>query len=146
MTTPETTAGLTIEDLADAGDEPVRALGAILQDYNSAFAGTSGSAPIRLFVRDASGTVLGGLVGYTSRSWCFVDMLALSEPLRGQGFGTRLLERAEAIARERGCVGIYLSTFSFQAPEFYRHHGYAEFARIEDFPPGFASIWLMKRF
>ena len=56
-----------------------------------------------------------------------------------------MLAQAEAIARERGCVGIRLDTVSFQAPAFYRRHGYVEFGRIDDYPPGHTRFWFMKR-
>ena len=35
---------------------------------------------------------------------------------------------------------------SFQAPDFYSRHGYTEFGRIDDYPPGHARHWFMKRF
>ena len=46
----------------------------------------------------------------------------------------------------RGCAGVRLDTTSFQAPDFYKRHGYTEFGRIDGYPPGHARIWLMKRF
>ena len=55
-----------------------------------------------------------------------------------------MLRQAEQIARERGCVGAYLSTYSFQAPGFYVRHGYVEFGRLEGLPPGMATIFLRK--
>jgi len=52
--------------------------------------------------------------------------------------------RAEAIGRKRGCNSIYLDTFSFQAPKFYKKLGYSEFGRLNGFPPGHTRIWLSK--
>ena len=34
----------------------------------------------------------------------------------------------------RGCARVLLDTFSFQAPDFYRHLGYQEIITIENFP------------
>jgi hypothetical protein len=33
---------------------------------------------------------------------------------------------------------------SFQAPEFYKKHGYSVWGRLEDFPPGNQRIFLQK--
>jgi ribosomal protein S18 acetylase RimI-like enzyme len=90
--------------------------------------------------------VQGGLLGQTFWSWCSIAVLAVAEPYRRQGIGSRLLAKAEEIARQRGCIGARLDTTSFQAPDFYRRHGYTECGRIDDFPPGHAHHWFMKRF
>jgi ribosomal protein S18 acetylase RimI-like enzyme len=102
--------------------------------------------PLWLFARDSAGKVQGGVRGQTYWSWCSIDVLAVAEPYRRQGIGSRLLMKSEEIARARGCVGIRLDTASFQAPDFYSRHGYTEFGRIEDYPPGHARLWFMKRF
>jgi ribosomal protein S18 acetylase RimI-like enzyme len=52
---------------------------------------------------------------------------------------------AEDLARERGCVGVWLDTFDFQAPEFYRKHGYEQFGRLDDYPPGHQRLFFQKR-
>ena len=55
------------------------------------------------------------------------------------------MEKAEALARERALVGLWLDTFSWQAPGFYRSLGFVEIGRIPDHPPGEARIFLAKR-
>ncbi len=136
---------VTLDDATPAAEDPFAALRQILGDYNIGKAESPQHVPLWIFARDAAGKVQGGLLGQTYWSWCSVNTLAVAEPYRGQGIGSRLLGRAEAIARARGCIGIHLDTVSFQAPDFYRRLGYAEFGRIADFPPGHTRIWLMKR-
>ncbi|MBN8920156.1 MAG: GNAT family N-acetyltransferase, partial [Rhizobiales bacterium] len=76
--------------------------------------------PFALLLRDAeSGRTVGGLWGRTAFDWLAIELLVVPEPLRGQDIGTALMQRAEAAARERGCVGVRLDTYSFQAPGFY---------------------------
>ena len=61
-------------------------------------------------------------------------MVWVREDARRDGWGGRLLSAAEEVARERGCRQVLVSSFTFQAPEFYRRHGYVEFARSPDLP------------
>src|SRR5215204_1348273 len=136
---------LTFDEVAQFED-PFAALNAMLHDYNTGHIGPTQHVPLWLFARDAAGKVHGGLRGQTYWSWCAIDVLAVAEPYRRQGIGSRLLAKAEEIARERGCVGIRLDTTSFQAPGFYSRHGYTEFGRIDDYPPGHTHHWFMKRF
>ncbi len=93
---------------------------------------------------DAANNLQAGIVGVVGWNWLFISMLWVAEGFRGQGYGTALLLQAEKIAKENGCVGIYVDTMSFQAPDFYKKHGYAEFGRLEDFPIGHSRIWLKK--
>ena len=67
------------------------------------------------------------------------------EDLRGQGYGEKLLLRAEEEARSRGVKNVFLDTFSFQAPDFYQKLGYRVFGELVDFPPGHTRHYLTKR-
>jgi GNAT superfamily N-acetyltransferase len=136
---------LSLDEVTQSGENPFEALNTLLGDYNARHAGPANHKPVWLFARDDAGKVHGGLRGQTYWSWCWVDVLAVAEPYRGQGLGSRLLARAEDIARSRSCVGIFLDTVSFQAPGFYRRHGYSEFGRLDDCPPGHSRHWFMKR-
>jgi len=100
---------------------------------------------LALGLRGADGRILGGLWGTSYYNWFFLDLLVLPDHLRGQGIGTALLARAEAEARARGCVGIWLDTFSFQAADYYPRHGYAVFGEIADYPGPHRRFFLSKR-
>ncbi len=117
-----------------------------LQAFNRAQAGDNGYRPLFVAVRNGDGNLLGGLLGDTNRGWLHVDILWVAESYRGQGCGGRLLALAEEEARRRGCVGAYLETFSFQAPEFYRKLGYAQFGELGEFRPGGTQYCFYKRF
>jgi GNAT superfamily N-acetyltransferase len=108
--------------------------------------GPADPVPLAISLRDADGTVIGGLWGGTMFRWLQVQILVVPEALRGRGLGTRLVRAAEQEARRRGCLGACVDTFSFQATGFYRLLGYSEFARLEDCPPGYARLYFRRRF
>ena len=114
--------------------------------FNEARIGPANERPVRLVVRDASGVVIGGLLGDTKWGWLYVDKLWVSESARGGQLGSRLLARAEEIARERGCVGAYLHTFEHQARSFYEQRGYQLFGTLEGYPAGTRQYHVSKRF
>lgn len=136
---------LSLDEVSHPAEDPFAALNAILNEYNTGHVGPPKHVPLWLFARDPAGKVQGGVRGQTYWSWCSIDVLSVAAPYRRQGIGSRLLLKAEEIARARGCVGLRLDTTSFQAPDFYRRHGYAEFGRLDDCPPGHARFWFMKR-
>jgi GNAT superfamily N-acetyltransferase len=136
-----------IETVTADDDDPFADLSTILRSYNETFTGRAGKhMPLGLLARDDAGRVIGGLRGYSVWSWTFVDMLAVDAAHRKTGIGSKLLAEAEAIAKARGCIGVYLWTTDFQGPKFYPRHGYSVFGTLPDMPPGFSSQWFMKRF
>jgi hypothetical protein len=52
---------------------------------------------------------------------------------------------AEPAARDRGCRGAHLDTFSFQAAPFYRALGFTLGRALEDYPPDFRRLFIRKR-
>ena len=74
--------------------------------------------------------IIGGLYAVDEYNWLFIKYLVVSEALRGQGFGTRLMAEAERVARERECAGIFLDTFDFQAKPFYLKLGFEQFGEL----------------
>lgn len=126
-------------------DPAVRdAILAPLQAFNAAAGGPTDRWTLAVTVRGPSGTVVGGLWARTSWGMMFIELLALG-PARGQGLGRRVMQLAEAEARRRGVVAIYLDTFTFQAPGFYRKLGFEEFGRVPGAPPGHGRVFFVKR-
>lgn len=133
-----------------AGDQTSEALNRVILDGLTAHAteaaGPAGDRPFKLEVRlPGEPAPAGGLTGYSFFGWMFVHLFHLPAALRGRGLGSALMARVEAEARARGCTGIWLDTFSFQARPFYERLGYRVFATLEDFPPGHSRHYLMKR-
>lgn len=125
--------------------DDVARIAAGLNEFNFRQAGYDDQRPLAILVRDPdTGEVVGGLTGRTSLGLLFVDLLYLPPELRGSGLGAEILRRAEAEGRERGCRRAVLYTISFQAPEFYRRHGWRAFGELPCDPPGTSRVFLTK--
>jgi GNAT superfamily N-acetyltransferase len=114
-----------------------------LRAYNVAAAGKFDHRPLTLTIRQR-GKIVAGLAAETFFGWMFVSLLWVSERHRGKGWGSSLIEAAEAEARNRGVRNVYLDSFSFQAPDFYAKLGYREFGRLKEFPAGYDRVWMTK--
>jgi ribosomal protein S18 acetylase RimI-like enzyme len=106
-----------------------------LDGYNAETTGFHDGRDLAFVARDG-GELVGGLVGYTWGGICEVMWLWIAEGHRRRGLGGRLIEAAVAEATARGCAHIQLATYDFQAPDFYRRHGFEVIAEIPDKPLG----------
>jgi len=116
-----------------------------LAQHNEAAAGPGRWDTLAVTVRGVDGEVAGGLWGRTGYGFLFVELLALG-PARGLGLGRKVMALAEAEARRRGLLGIWLDTWTFQALGFYPKLGFMECGRITEYPPGHDRIFYVKRF
>jgi len=58
--------------------------------------------------------------------------------------GRSLMHAAESEARSKGWEVCFLSTFSFQAPDFYKNLGYEPFGELKGMPRGHSRTWFAK--
>ena len=93
--------------------------------FNNGAVGKSKAQHLTVTLQQRGG-IVGGLSGYTWMSWLYVDLLWISDEHRGKNFARSLITKAETEARKRGVRNVYLSTFSFQAPGFYKKLGYKD--------------------
>jgi len=119
-------------------------IGGGISDFNHRQAGEGQEKHMCFVLRATDGKVMGGLIGETHWDWLYISLMWLPEALRLQGHGSRLLEEAEEEARRRGAKHAYLDTFSFQAPGFYKKHGYRVFGELKEFPPGHQRFYMVK--
>jgi ribosomal protein S18 acetylase RimI-like enzyme len=136
-------AELRIERAPDGVD--VQTLRERIYEYNVASTGGLEGEELAIFVRGDDGEIRGGLYGWTWGGYLEVNQLWVHEQERGRGLGSRLLAAAEAEGRARGAHTAILDTHSFQAPDFYRRHGYEVYATVEGYPTGHRKLYLRKR-
>lgn len=119
-------------------------IGGGIHDFNIQQAGDDHGKLLYFALQGPGQELVGGLIGETHWDWLYINLLFIREDLRGLGYGQRLMELAEAEARNRGAKHAYLDTFSFQAPGFYEKLGYEVFGKLRDFPPGHQRYYLRK--
>jgi len=99
---------------------------------------------INLYLKDGEKAI--GAIFCDSFNLClYIDVLWLDESYRGKGYGKALIEQAEKIAKEKGCIFSHTCTFSYQSPEFYKACGYEVFAELRDYPDGIVQYFLKKK-
>ena len=116
-----------------------------LDQYNFAEPEIHRVKPLGVFARDASTKVKGGAVGRTWGQCCELQQLWIAEEARSQGIGNEMMSRFEKEAQRRGCLLIYLDTFSFQARPFYEKRGYSVAMETQGFTNGIVKYTMHKR-
>ncbi len=120
-------------------------IGQGINEYNKKQAGDDKGQRICFAVQGPDQEIVGGVVAAIYWDWLYIDLMWLQEDLRGRGYGSRLLTLVEDEAKQRGAKNAYLDTFSFQAPDFYKKHGYQVFGELHEFPPGHQRYFLTKQ-
>ena len=125
-------------------EKEIEYIRAALGKFNDGIVGSDGHTPLHIAEYDSDGNVIGGILGGTYWGWMYVDILWVHENHRKKGIGSRLLKCAENEAMRRGCHHVHLDTMSWQAPEFYKKHGYELIGILPDIPKGNQKHLMMK--
>ncbi len=99
--------------------------------------------PLALGLHDGD-ELVGGLIGQLTWNWLHIQMLGVPKQLRGQSLGRALVAQAEHEAETCGCAGVWVDTFSFQAPGFYERLGYVRFGELPNYPDAETRIFFRK--
>ena len=124
--------------------EAARAVRAGLRSNDPPDVGVRDWAEFTLALQDDAGRVVGGLVATSMWRWLSIDALWVDESQRRAGLGSRLVAAAEARALAAGCDHASLSTFDFQAREFYEKQGYVVYGQLDGFPAGHTHFHMRK--
>jgi ribosomal protein S18 acetylase RimI-like enzyme len=90
--------------------------------------------------------IIAGINCEIGGGWLYIVGLWVDDNFRGMGLGEKLLLASEDKAKEKGCQGACLFSYSSQAPKFYERNGYLAFAALEDFYPAHSKIFMKKRY
>ena len=88
-----------------AGDEDINVIREALTRYNVAATGETFYSPLVILIKDERDAILGGAYGHVWGGWLDLSLLWVAEPLRGQGYGQKLLQAAERERRARRVAG-----------------------------------------
>ena len=116
-----------------------------LKKYNHAKREPSENISLGVFYEEEGGEKKAGLTGELFGNWLSIQYLWVSEELRGQGIGSKLLKAAEKEAVSRGAKYVFVDTFDFQAPGFYVKHGYEQVFKLFEYPYTGERYYYIKR-
>ena len=109
---------------------------AVLKEYPHLSVGLVG--------KNSAGAVVGGMTGYTVLGTLNIDEFWVQRKYRNQGLGTRLLEAAERLARERKCLALQTYCHTFQNLDFMHNRGFSDYGQCDGYQQG-TEYYLIKR-
>ena len=136
---------LAYEQFDEPPEAVLQAIDAGLESHNYAAAPMGDVPPLAVTAVLPSGEVIGGAVGRTWGACCELLQLWVHPDHRRAGTASQLLLEFEAMGAARGCHTFYLTTLSYQAPDFYRKRGYVALAEISGYPDGIIKYLMHKR-
>ncbi|MBQ0002237.1 MAG: GNAT family N-acetyltransferase [Treponema sp.] len=125
-------------------DDEINFVNNALKEFNDKAVGPDNHELLNIVEYDNNGNVIAGILGGTYWGWMHLDILWVDENYRRTGIGSKLLKAAEEEAVRRGCHSVHVDTMSWQAPEFYKKHGYREIGKLENIPTGNKKFHLIK--
>jgi len=126
---------------------PSEADNAIVREGLSAFNETilgEKDITFSIFLKDEHRHIWGGIQAFLDTESIYIDTLWVTEKLKKQGYGTKLLKAAEDEAMKKGCIYSLVDTWSFQAEQFYLKNGYQQIGELKNYWHGHSKIFLRK--
>jgi N-acetylglutamate synthase-like GNAT family acetyltransferase len=124
--------------------EDVNQLNQRLLEYNQSKVPNYSYDDFIFKLEDETKHMLAGIHCIVGSGWLYIAGLWVKDSLRKEGFGKKLVDMAENEAKKRGCIGIYLFTYSFQSPEFYEKLGFNEFGSLNNYAKNHSKIYMAK--
>lgn len=99
------------------------------------------------FVAKEDNKVVGIITGHSYYKEIHISDLIIFDKYRNKHIGTKLIEVVENYYKNKGFENINLTTYNFQAPEFYKKCGFkVEFVRENKENPKLTKYYFIKYF
>jgi len=99
------------------------------------------------FIAKEDNKVVGIITGHSYYKEVHIGDLIIFEEYRNKHIGTKLVETVENYYKNKGFENINLTTYNFQAPEFYKKCGFeVEFIRENKENPKLTKYFMVKYF
>ena len=99
------------------------------------------------FIAKENDKVVGIITGHSYYNEVHIGDLIIFEEYRNKHIGTKLVDTVEEHYKNKGFENINLTTYNFQAPEFYKKCGFeVEFIRENKENPKLTKYFLVKYF
>ena len=99
------------------------------------------------FIAKEDDKIVGLITGHSYYSEVHIGDIIVLEEYRNNNIGTKLVEKVEKYYKDKGFENINLTTYKFQAPEFYKKCGFkVEFIRENKENPKLSKYFLVKYF
>lgn len=135
---------MNIEVLENPKQELIDYLDKKIDDFNWANWEVSERTPLAVQIKNDQGEVIAGAAARSFGDWLLLDTLWVSDELRGQNIGSKILAEIEASGKKRGCIKCLLDTLNFQAMPFYEKHGYKTEWVQQNYPKTGCKYFMVK--
>lgn len=99
------------------------------------------------FIAKEDNEIIGIITGHSYYKEIHIGDLIVLEKHRNKHIGTKLIETVESYYKNKGFENINLTTYNFQAPEFYKKCGFqVEFIRENKENPKLTKYFFVKYF
>jgi len=134
----------TLEISANPDQSLIELVERKIYEHNRSLVGDNNFQQLAVFARDPRGEIVGGIIGVIIWKWLHISSLWVRSDVRRQGIGTKLLSVVETEAKELGCTDVFVSTTTYQTPEFYLRSGFAVFGHLDRYPFHYQRLFLAK--
>lgn len=137
---------ITLEYLKESTEEIFDFIGNGFEEYSRANGVLCNWEPFFFTARE-NGRLMGVITGHKYYSEVHIGDLLVLKECRKNHIGTSLLNAIEEHFKDSGIDNINLTTYAFQAPEFYKKCGFElEYVRENKKEPKLNKMFFVKRF
>lgn len=134
-------------DLIKSDSDIIEKIDNLLGDFNKTQVNYNSKMdylPLNFHIKDNAGMLIAGINSFSCWQMLYLSEFWVKEDYRGQGLGTRLLNKVEMEAKNHGALIVQTDTFDWQAKDFYLKFGYEIFGVIDNCPEGHQRFYLKK--